>query len=62
MMVRRWQRPHEQWRVRMTAVPKLWMVMEVMLEVVLEMGEGMMEQVTMLMGEVAVQGVMLMVG
>lgn len=57
MMVRGWQRPHEQWRVRMTAVPKLWMVMEVVLEVV-----GMTEQVTMLTGEMAVQGVMLMVG
>lgn len=57
MMVRGWQRPHEQWRVRMTAVPKLWMVMEVVMEVV-----GMTEQVTMLTGEMAVQGVMLMVG
>lgn len=51
MLVRELQRPHEQWQVRVTVVPKLWMVMEVVLEMV-----GMMEQVSMWMGEMAVQG------
>lgn len=57
MLARGWQRPHEQWWVRRTAVPKLWMVMEAVLEIV-----GMREQVTMLMGEMAVPGVVLVLG